>query len=108
MDRGVENSLWSAWRVALLVSAAALVLTFGQGTSFAGAKKSLVNINTASQGELAAVKGMGPATAGKIIANRPYKSLEELRRAGLSARKIRSLKSSLTVAATLICICIYI
>ena len=85
----------------MLVTSAALVMTFSQGASPAAAKKSRVDINTASKAELESVKGVGPAIAEKIIANRPYKSLEELGKAGLSAKKIRSLKSSLTVGAAL-------
>ncbi len=95
MNRGTDQSLGTVWRFAL-VATAALVLTFGRGPA-ASAKKRPVNINTASQAELGALRGVGPATAEKIIANRPYKNLDELGKAGLSARKIKSLKSSLTV-----------
>jgi len=44
----------------------------------AGAAVSQVNINTASASELEALWGIGPATASKIIENRPYQSVEEL------------------------------
>lgn len=37
-----------------------------------------VSVNAASQQELEALTGIGPATAKKIIAGRPYTSLEEL------------------------------
>ena len=37
-----------------------------------------VSINAASQSELEALSGIGPATAKKIISGRPYTSLEEL------------------------------
>jgi competence ComEA-like helix-hairpin-helix protein len=97
MNVGIEIFYRTRWRVALVMAVVALTLTFSQGTSHAAAKKSLVDINTASQAELEAVKGVGPATAKKIIANRPYKSLDELSKAGLSAKKIESFKSSLTV-----------
>lgn len=39
---------------------------------------STVSVNAASQSELEALNGIGPATAKKIIAGRPYTSLEEL------------------------------
>jgi len=39
----------------------------------------LININSASQGELESLPGIGPVTAQKIIDNRPYSSIEELR-----------------------------
>ena len=97
MNVVVDKIICARWRAALVMAVVALALTFSQGTSLAAAKKSLVDINTASQAELEAVKGVGPATAKKIIANRPYKSLDELSKAGLSAKKVESFKSSLTV-----------
>ena len=39
---------------------------------------SLVSVNRASQGELESLPGIGPVTAKKIIASRPYQTLEEL------------------------------
>lgn len=38
----------------------------------------LVNINSASAQELEKLPGIGPVTAGKIIAGRPYTSIDEL------------------------------
>lgn len=38
----------------------------------------LVNINSASSAELDTLPGIGPATASKIIASRPYSSLNDL------------------------------
>ena len=97
MNVGIDKFFRTKWRTALVLAVVALALIFSQGTSLAAAKKSLVDINTASQAELEAVKGVGSATAKKIIANRPYKSLDELSKAGLSAKKIESAKSTLTV-----------
>ena len=37
-----------------------------------------VNINSATAAELDTLPGVGPATAGKIIGNRPYQAVEEL------------------------------
>jgi competence protein ComEA len=101
MNAGIDKLFWTKWRAALVMAVVALALVFSQGTSLAAAKKSLVDINTASLAELEAVKGVGPATANKIIANRPYNSLDELSKAGLSAKKIESFKSSLTVGGAL-------
>ena len=50
-----------------------------------------VNVNTASQAELAGVKGIGKKLAAKIVANRPYASAADLSKRG-SLRK-RSTKS---------------
>ena len=60
---------------------------------------STVNLNSASQKELEALKGVGPATAKKIIAARPYASVDQLSKAGLSAKQIDSLKGLVSVSA---------
>lgn len=39
---------------------------------------SLIDVNSATQKELEDLPGIGPVTAGKIIAGRPYQSVEEL------------------------------
>jgi competence protein ComEA len=100
MKVGIGKFFGTRWQTALVMAVVALALAFSQGTSFAAAKKNPVDINTASQAELEGVKGVGPATAKKIIAHRPYKSLDELSKAGLSAKKIKSFTSSLTVSGT--------
>ena len=82
------------WAVGVLVAIAALA--FSLGNVQAQAQKDLLDINTATQQELKAVKGVGAATAKKIIDNRPYKSLDELSKAGLSAKKIKALQPSIT------------
>jgi competence protein ComEA len=38
----------------------------------------LININSASESELESLPGVGPATAAKIMAGRPYGSLDEI------------------------------
>ena len=63
------------------------------------AQKSLVDLNTASEKELESLKGVGPATAKKIIAGRPYASVEDLKRAGISDKTIQSLKPYVKVGA---------
>ena len=37
-----------------------------------------ININSASQGELEGLPGIGPVTAGKIMAGRPYQNVSDL------------------------------
>jgi competence protein ComEA len=65
-----------------------------------GLTQQKIDLNTASEKELEAIKGVGPATAKKIVANRPYKSVDELSKAGLSANQTESLKPFFTVGAT--------
>jgi competence protein ComEA len=83
-------------RLAMGVLVAVAALAFTLGYAQAQASKGLVDINTATQKELEEVKGVGAATAKKIIAGRPYNSVDELTKAGLSAKKIEALKSFVT------------
>src|SRR5262245_26102960 len=66
-------------------------------TTKLGAKGAKVDLNTATQEELEALKGVGPATAKKIVEGRPYSSVQELKKAGLSDKTIASLAPSVTV-----------
>lgn len=86
-------------RAALLLFAVGIALSLAAGRVQAAAKKEPVDVNTATAQQLEAVKGVGAATAKKIMANRPYASLDELTKAGLSAKKIEALKAYLTVGA---------
>ena len=97
MSPGSDKIIGGKWRVLLVVAAAALVLTGLAGTAFSAAKADLVDINTATQAQLEAVKGIGPATAKKIVDNRPYAGLDDLKKAGLSAKEITKFKPFLTV-----------
>src|SRR6266545_1866782 len=56
-----------------------------------------VDLNSASQGELEALPGVGAATAKKIMANRPYSSLADLKRAGVSASTIAKIRDQVKV-----------
>ncbi len=59
----------------------------------------LIDLNTASDKELESIKGVGPATAKKIVAGRPYKSVDELSKAGLSAKQVDAIKPFVTVGS---------
>ena len=83
----------------LLIAAMAFMLAIALNPSltYAQAKKDRVDLNKASEKELESLKGVGPATAKKIIENRPYKSVDELSKAGVSAKTIQDLKPFVTV-----------
>ena len=52
------------------------------------APASPIDLNSASQSQLESLNGVGPATAKKIIAGRPYGSVSDLSKAGVSAATI--------------------
>ena len=90
----VERKVFWSCLVAVLFG---LSMVLSTGLALAQATKGLVDLNTASEKELEALKGVGPATAKKIISGRPYKSVDELSKAGLSAKQIEGLKPLVTV-----------
>jgi hypothetical protein len=58
-----------------------------------------MDLNTAGEKDLVALKGVGPATAKKIIAGRPYASVADLKKAGVPAKTISEISGSVTVSA---------
>ncbi len=59
-----------------------------------------VDLNTASQKDLEALPGVGAATAKKIIAGRPYFSVTDLKKAGISQTTIEKIQGHVTVSAS--------
>ncbi len=89
------SSVWGYATFFSMVVAMVLVLS----GSMVLAQK-LIDLNTASDKELESIKGVGPATAKKIIAGRPYKSVDELSKAGLTAKQVEAIKPLVTVGST--------
>lgn len=58
-----------------------------------------VDLNTASDKELNTLPGVGAATAKKIISNRPYSSVDDLKKAGVSESEINKIRDMVTVSA---------
>jgi DNA uptake protein ComE-like DNA-binding protein len=80
---------------------ALLAMTFlAAPAQAAKSKAAKVDINTAAQSELEALPGIGEATARKIIAGRPYSSVDDLTKAGVPASTVSKLRSRLTVGST--------
>jgi competence protein ComEA len=93
MERVVKKaSARMCFFVVLAFMASVLV---SQGIALAA----LVDINSASVKELESLPGVGSAIAKKMVANRPYKSVDELTKAGLSKKAIDKLKPLVTVGA---------
>jgi len=65
----------------------------------AAAAGTKVDLNAASQKDLEALPGVGPATAKKIIAGRPYASVADLSKAGVSASTIQKITPLVTAGA---------
>lgn len=99
-------------RILLLSACAALVLGTGTCAVFAAQKnakasstkasagnktQATVDLNTASEKDLDSLPGVGPATAKKIVAGRPYSSVDDLSKAGVSARTIKKITPLVTV-----------
>lgn len=79
----------------------------GQAAAPAKAKKSEstkktapsapVDLNTGSAAELTSIPGIGDATAKKIMAGRPYSSVADLKKTGMSASQMSQISPMLTV-----------
>ncbi len=106
--RTLRNWRFCAGMVCLLLSASALspaqTATATKPVSQSKEKKggktappSAVDLNTATQTELQSVPGIGAATAKKIVAGRPYSSVADLSKAGLSAKQIQAFSSMVKV-----------
>ncbi|MBI2034415.1 MAG: ComEA family DNA-binding protein [Candidatus Levybacteria bacterium] len=73
----------------------------GDNNSLSSANSALnkqININSANQSELESLSGIGPATAEKIIANRPYSVIDELvKKKVLSSKVFEKIKDKINV-----------
>jgi competence protein ComEA len=94
MQEKIKKALQYRWFNLFVITV--VVLGLSLSGVFAKEASALIDINSASQKELEGLNGVGAATAKKIIDNRPYKSADELSKAGLSATSIKALKPFIT------------
>ena len=71
----------------------------GESSAASQNSASRVDLNSASQQELEALPAVGPATAKKIISNRPYSSVDDLSKAGFSKSKLSKISTLVTVGS---------
>lgn len=80
--------------------AVVIILTAGVPAVFAAkssqSQSTVVDVNSASEKDLEALPGIGAATAKKIIAGRPYSSVGDLSRAGVSASTMDKIRGMVT------------
>jgi competence ComEA-like helix-hairpin-helix protein len=58
----------------------------------------LINVNTASRGELESLPGVGPVIARRIIEGRPYRTVDDLLKVkGIGAKRLAEIRPLVTV-----------
>jgi competence protein ComEA len=77
----------------LLTGVAIEAQTAAQKKTTAKEKAATVDLNKATSEELQELPSVGPATAKKIVAGRPYTSVDDLAKAGIPARVITAIRS---------------
>jgi Helix-hairpin-helix motif len=83
--------------LAVVLSAAAFAQSSHASSPVTQGSK--VDLNTATEKELDQLPGVGKATARKIVAGRPYSSVSDLSRAGISKHQIDQITPLVTVGS---------
>ncbi len=102
-ENTMASRIWLLFICTLVITTLVLgvkTVSFAQKkiTEVSGA---LIDINTADEKTLESLPGVGKATAKAIVAGRPYKSVDDLKRVkGMSDAKIQMLKDKVTVGGS--------
>jgi DNA uptake protein ComE-like DNA-binding protein len=91
------SALFRGGALATIVAAAVIVGGFRPAAAAETKAAKKVDLNKATPAQLEELPGIGPALAKKIVAGRPYKSVDDLSKAGISATEIRKINSLVTV-----------
>lgn len=92
--RRYAGSDLNPWNRGLFLAAALLAVFTAAHAEAAQAKK--IDLNSATAQELEALPGIGAANARKMIAGRPYSSVADLAKAGLSSSTIEKISPLVT------------
>lgn len=91
----------AGFALALLVSGpAAAHEPFQEQSQGTAGVKVAIDLNTATQAQLEALPGVDPATAKRIIAGRPYTSVDELSKANVPPETIEKIRPMVKVSPT--------
>jgi competence protein ComEA len=99
LSNAMVSKIWFLFLLTIVVS----TLVLGTSTASFAQKKpvkgaAIVDINTADEKTLEALPGVGKATAKAIVAGRPYKNIDDLKRVkGMSDKKIQAIKDKVSV-----------
>jgi DNA uptake protein ComE-like DNA-binding protein len=91
------SALFRGGLLATMVAAMLLASELNQAAAAETKAAKELDLNKATPAELEKLPGIGPALSKKIIAGRPYKSVDDLSKAGIPANEIRKINSLVMV-----------
>lgn len=102
MKTSVKKCVLGLFAVALLCGSVGISGAAAQSStkkSSSTGASGAIDLNTASEKDLDSLPGVGPATAKKIIAGRPYSSVDDLSKAGVSAATVKKITPLVTIGS---------
>ena len=92
----LKKAGFSEVRIAAMTPEVSFGMPASTATTPMAAKGDKIDVNTASAHELKEIPGLTEAQAEKIIANRPYKTAEDLKKAGFNEERITAMSPRLS------------